>query len=243
MLKLENVKKSFGDLTVLKGVDLEIQKGEIVSIIGPSGSGKSTLLRTINFLEIAEHGVLNFKELSLNMNSVTEKMKLKIRNDIGMVFQHYNLFNNKTALENVSESLIVTRGIKKADANAKAMTYLEKVGLKDKADAYPHTLSGGQKQRVAIARTLAQEPEVILFDEPTSALDPELVGEVLHAIRNLASSKTTMVIVTHEMGFAREISDRVIFMDEGLIAAQGVPDDIFKGASNERLSKFLSSLI
>lgn len=240
MIKLENVEKSFGNLKVLKGVDLDISKGEIISIIGSSGSGKSTLLRIINALEIADSGKIVGDGFELDLANLNSKDKQKMRQNAAMVFQNYNLFKNKTALENITEGLLI-KGVKKVEAEKNARELLERVGLLEKADSYPSELSGGQKQRVGIARAMALKPEVILFDEPTSALDPELVGEVLETIKQLALEHITMVIVTHEMKFAREISDRILFMDEGIILEQGTPEELFSGKRGSKLNKFLGN--
>ena len=260
MIEVVNLTKSFGDLQVLKGIDLTIEQGEKVVIIGPSGSGKSTLLRCLNCMEdptsgqVLYHGV-DLTDLSVNINEQRQK--------IGMVFQHFNLFNNKTVLENIMLAPVITQKKKmkklrrqknadaviktnaqiKADAKEKALALLDRIGLTDKADAYPSQLSGGQKQRVAIVRSLAMNPDVMLFDEPTSALDPEMVGEVLEVMKDLAKSGMTMVVVTHEMGFAREVGDRVLFMDEGKILEEGTPDAIFNHPQNPRLQEFLSKVI
>lgn len=239
MLKLSNVKKSFGDNEVLKGISLSAEKGEIISIIGPSGSGKSTLLRTINFLESADEGHIEIDGLSLDMKKATEAQKRMVRQKAAMVFQSYNLFRNKTALENIMEGLLFTGEHDKRSAEALALEYLEKVGLSQFRDSMPSQMSGGQQQRVGIARALALKPKIILFDEPTSALDPELVGEVLEVIRSLAAEDVSMIIVTHEMAFAKEISDRVIFMDKGLVAADGAPQSVFGSTDSLRLQEFL----
>jgi len=239
MLKLKNIKKSFGDLHVLKGVDLDVGKGEIVSIIGPSGSGKSTLLRTVNFLGPADQGEIQLGSMSLDSTNYKEKHARTIRKKASMVFQHYNLFNNKTVLENVTEGLKINSKKSNEDIHGLGVNLLNKVGLSDKLNSYPAELSGGQKQRVGIARALAQEPDIILFDEPTSALDPELIGEVLNVIRDLSKQDVSMLIVTHEMDFAREISDRIVFMDNGLIEVEGTPDQVFGTTENTRLQSFL----
>jgi len=239
MLKVTGVKKAFGQLAVLKGIDFEVRKGEIVSIIGPSGSGKSTFLRTLNFLEQADHGQYEFNNEEYEMNKMTDRQQLSIRKNISMVFQNYHLFKNKTALENITESLIVTQKMSSVLAQERGEELLKLVGLSDKRDQYPHQLSGGQQQRIGIARALAMKPDMILFDEPTSALDPELVGEVLKVIKKVAEINTTMIIVTHEMDFAKDISDRVMFMDEGIIAAEGSPAAIFNSSTDQRLGRFL----
>ncbi len=238
MLELINVKKSFGKNEVLKGIDLKLEKGEILSIIGSSGSGKSTLLRLVNFLEQADGGRMVINGSEYDMKSVSDKDKRSIRKTASMVFQNYNLFKNKTALENITEGLILS-GTEKKSAEKTGLELLEKIGLSDKAGSYPSQLSGGQQQRVGIARAMALMPDIILFDEPTSALDPELVGEVLDVIKSLSKEDISMIIVTHEMEFAREISDRVIFMDGGVIADEGSPDYIFGQSDNFRLRSFI----
>lgn len=250
IIKVENLHKSFHSLHVLKGIDLEVKKGEIVSIIGPSGSGKSTLLRCLNHLEVADKGSISFEGQYIAKADSTgkaiyknNKEVLAICSSLGMVFQNFNLFPHKSVMQNIIEAPVMVKGISKKAAEAKAVELLDKVGLLDKKDAYPNQLSGGQKQRVAIARALAMEPEIMLFDEPTSALDPELIGEVLQVIKNLAEERMTMVIVTHEMNFAREISDRVIFMDDGQIVASGVPDDIFVNPEHPRIQTFLNKVL
>lgn len=242
MLKLTNVKKSFGQNMVLKGIDLHVKKGEIVTIIGPSGSGKSTLLRTINFLEQAEEGTLELADMSVNMHRASSKEKIGIRKMASMVFQNYNLFRNKTSLENVMEGLTVNNDYSKEEASKIAKHRLEQVGLSAFEESMPSQMSGGQQQRVGIARAMALRPEVILLDEPTSALDPELVGEVLSVIKTLANEEVTMLIVTHEMAFAREISDRVIFMDDGKIVDEGTPEHMFENSDNLRLRSFLKRI-
>ncbi len=239
MLKLTNVHKSFDKTEVLKGISLNVEKGSVTAIIGPSGAGKTTLLRCINFLEKADSGNLDFDELHLDLEKVSKKTMLEIRRKTAFVFQNYNLFANMTALENVMEGLVTARKVPKAEAKDRALKALEKVGLRDKADFYPSSLSGGQQQRVGIARAIAVNPEVILFDEPTSALDPELTGEVLNVIKQLASEGTTMVIVTHEMAFARDTADKVIFMDKGLIVEEGTPSEIFTSPKEARTRQFL----
>ena len=237
VLKIEKLEKSFGDLHVLKGIDLEIKKGEVVCIIGASGSGKSTLLRCINLLEEADSGSIWFDgqdlmDLHVNLNALRQK--------IGMVFQSFNLFNNKNALDNCTLAPMTVRKISRAQAEETAIRNLKTVGLGDFIFADSTRLSGGQKQRVAIARALCMEPEIMLFDEPTSALDPEIVGEVLDVMKELAAEGMTMVVVTHEMAFAREVSDRVVFMDQGIILEQGSPEEIFVHPKNDRTREFLS---
>ena len=240
MLKLTNVHKSFDKTEVLKGISLKVEKGSVTAIIGPSGAGKTTLLRCMNFLEKADSGSLDFDELHIDLERVSKKTMLEIRRKTAFVFQNYNLFANMTALENVMEGLVTARKVPKAEAKDRAMKALEKVGLKDKASFYPSSLSGGQQQRVGIARAIAVNPEVILFDEPTSALDPELKGEVLSVIKGLAAEGTTMVIVTHEMNFARDTADRVIFMDKGKIVEEGEAAAFFASPREERTKQFLS---
>ena len=242
MLKLTNVHKSFDKTEVLKGISLDVEKGSVTAIIGPSGAGKTTLLRCINFLEKADSGTLDFDELHLDLEKVSKKTMLEIRRKTAFVFQNYNLFSNMTALQNVMEGLVTARRVSKAEAKDRALKALEKVGLRDKADFYPSSLSGGQQQRVGIARAIAVNPEVILFDEPTSALDPELTGEVLNVIKQLAAEGTTMVIVTHEMSFARDTADKVIFMDKGLIVEEGSADEIFTSPKEARTRQFLQHL-
>jgi polar amino acid transport system ATP-binding protein len=240
MITLKKVVKSFGDLTVLKGVDLTVSEKEVVVLIGASGSGKSTLLRCINFLEILNQGEIQIQGEQI---SPTKTDLNKIREEVGMVFQHFNLFPHKTVLENIIEAPVYVRKVKTEEAKEHAYTLLEKVGLRDKADVYPNSLSGGQKQRVAIARALAMKPKIMLFDEPTSALDPELVGEVLQVMKQLAKDGMTMVVVTHEMGFAREVADRVAFMHDGQILEQEHPKNFFDNPQNERTKQFLSSIL
>ena len=239
MLKLTNVHKSFGKTEVLKGISLNVEKGSVIAIIGPSGAGKTTLLRCINFLEKADTGLLDFDDIHIDLEKVSKKTMLEIRRKTAFVFQNYNLFANMTALENVMEGLVTARKIPKVEAKDRAIKALEKVGLKDRADFYPSSLSGGQQQRVGIARALAVNPEVILFDEPTSALDPELIGEVLSVIKQLASEGTTMVIVTHEMSFARDTAEKVIFMDKGQIIEEGKSSKIFTSPKEARTRQFL----
>lgn len=240
MIKLINIHKKFENIEVLKGVNLDIKKGEVIAIIGPSGTGKSTLLRCINFLEKADKGRIILDDIDIDMQNIENKDVEELRKNTSMVFQNYNLFKNKTALENVMEPLIIAQRKSKEEADKIAKDLLEKVGLLDKKDEYPSRLSGGQQQRVGIARAMGVNPKVMLFDEPTSALDPELVGEVLNVIRNLAKKHTTMIIVTHEMKFAREIADRIIFMDGGNIVEEGSPEEIFIKPKNDRTVKFLN---
>ncbi|MFC0232917.1 amino acid ABC transporter ATP-binding protein [Vagococcus entomophilus] len=240
MINIKNLHKSFGKNNVLKGVDLTVSSGEVVVIIGPSGSGKSTFLRCLNLLEEPTDGTIEFEGKNLlsketNINHLRQKM--------GMVFQNFNLFPLKTVLENLTISPIKVKGIEKKAAETNALALLEQVGLQDKAQSYPSKLSGGQQQRVAIARALAMDPDVMLFDEPTSALDPEMVGEVLSVMKNLADNGMTMVIVTHEMGFAKEVADRVIFMDEGIIQEQGSSKEVFEAPKNARTKDFLGKVL
>ncbi|MEW4353283.1 amino acid ABC transporter ATP-binding protein [Streptococcus pneumoniae] len=240
IIQIENLHKSFGKNEVLKGIDLEIEKGQVVVIIGPSGSGKSTFLRTMNLLEVPTKGRVTFEGVD-----ITDKSNdiFAMREKMGMVFQQFNLFPNMTVLDNITLSPIKTKGMDKTAAEEKALKLLETVGLPDKASAYPQSLSGGQQQRIAIARGLAMDPDVLLFDEPTSALDPEMVGEVLSVMQDLAKSGMTMVIVTHEMGFAREVADRVIFMDGGVIVEDGTPQEVFEATKEERTKNFLSKVL
>ncbi|WP_138493511.1 amino acid ABC transporter ATP-binding protein [Paenibacillus pinistramenti] len=240
MINVKNLNKSFGQLHILKGIDLDISQGEVVVLIGPSGSGKSTFLRCLNLLEVPTSGEIRFEnqlitDKNYDINKAREKM--------GMVFQHFNLFPHKSVLENITLAPIKVKKKSQADAERHALELLKTVGLEDKRDAYPSQLSGGQKQRIAIARALAMEPHVMLFDEPTSALDPEMVGEVLDVMKSLAKEGMTMVIVTHEMGFAREVGDRILFMDGGIILEQGTPDELFGNPKQERTRDFLSKVL
>ena len=240
MIKIKNLKKKYGELEVLKGISTEIKEGEVISIIGPSGSGKSTFLRCINRLEEPTSG-----EIKINNKNILERKAdiNKIREEVGMVFQHFNLYPHKTVLENITLGPIRLKKMPKAEAEKLAIELLEKVGLADKKDVYPNKLSGGQKQRVAIARALAMNPKVILFDEPTSALDPEMIGEVLEVMRELANAGMTMIVVTHEMGFAREVADRVIFMADGVVVEDGTPEQIFEQTQEQRTKDFLSKVL
>ncbi|MEH7098431.1 amino acid ABC transporter ATP-binding protein [Neobacillus vireti] len=239
MITCKNVSKSFGKLEVLKGVDLHVSQGEVVVIIGPSGSGKSTFLRCMNQLESIDGGSITINE---RMVENKEAALNKLRQEIGMVFQQFNLFPHMTVLQNIMEAPVLLKKMSKVEAKKKGIELLKKVGLEAKADEYPNRLSGGQKQRVAIARALAMEPTVMLFDEPTSALDPELVGEVLTVMKQLAKEGMTMVVVTHEMSFAKEVADRVIFMDGGNIMEQGIPEDIFVNPKHDRTKEFLGHI-
>lgn len=240
MIETKNLDISFGKLHILRGVSEKINKGEKVVIIGPSGSGKSTFLRCLNLLETPNSGEIYFE----GVNILDKKTDInKIRQKMGMVFQHFNLFPHLTVTENITLAPITLKLKTKDEAKKQALELLKMVGLEDKADSYPSTLSGGQKQRIAIVRSLAMNPDVMLFDEPTSALDPEMVGEVLNVMKQLADNGMTMVVVTHEMGFAREVADRVWFMHEGVIAEQGTPEQIFNHPQNERLKQFLQSVL
>lgn len=240
MIKILNLEKYFGSKQVLKGISCEIKDNEVICVIGPSGSGKSTFLRCINALETAQAGTIEVDSFAVTN---PEADLNQLRAYVGMVFQKFNLFPHKTALQNIMLAPMKVKGLSFIDAEKKARELLARVGLAEKADSYPHELSGGQQQRVAIARALAMEPQVILFDEPTSALDPEMVGEVLDVIKSLAHSGKTMVIVTHEMGFARQVSDRILFMDEGQIVEQGSPAKIFNSADSERTKSFLGKVL
>ena len=232
--------KPVSSLDVLRGVDLTVEKGDVVAILGPSGSGKTTLLRCLNFLETADAGTLTFDGEAFDLARADRASIARLRRKTAFVFQNYNLFRNKTALQNVTEGLIVARKMPKNEANAIGMKMLEKVGLADRADYYPRQLSGGQQQRVAIARALASDPEIIYFDEPTSALDPELTGEVLRVLRDLADRKTTMIIVTHEMHFARDVADRILFMDGGVVVEEGPARQLIDHPQEERTKQFLA---
>ena len=239
MIQIKDLKKSFGNLNVLKGVNLTIAEQEVLVIIGPSGCGKSTLLRCMNFLEETTSGTVAIDGVVLkNDASIND-----VRKEVGMVFQRFNLFPHMTVLENLMLAPMKVRGVDKAEAEATAKKYLEKVGMADKANNYPEQLSGGQQQRVAIARALCMKPKVMLFDEPTSALDPEMINEVLDVMKTLAHEGMTMVVVTHEMGFAREVGDRVIFLSEGNILEEGTPEEIFSNAKEERTKSFLSKIL
>lgn len=240
MLAISDLHLSFNGNEILKGIDLTVNKGDVVTLIGPSGTGKTTLLRCINCLEHPSKGDITLSDLQLNYETISKKEILQLRRKTAMVFQQFNLFKNKTVLENVMEAQMVVQGKKKEAAHQKSLEELEKVGLLDKLDSYPSELSGGQQQRVSIARALALEPEVILFDEPTSALDPELVGEVLRVIENVARAGMTIVLVTHEMSFAQSISTKVVFMDKGVIVEEGTPQCIFENSKNERTKAFLN---
>ena len=250
LVQITGVRKSFGPTEVLKGVSLTVEPGGVAVIVGPSGSGKSTLLRTINHLEKVDGGhitidgkLVGYEVRGDRLHELREKDILKQRTEIGMVFQNFNLFPHLTALENVVEAPVVAQGRSREDARRRGLELLDRVGLHDRADAYPRQLSGGQQQRVAIARALALNPKILLFDEPTSALDPELVNEVLDVIRELATSGTTLIVVTHEMGFARDVADTVVFMDRGQIVEQGTPQDIFSSPQEPRTRSFFSKVL
>lgn len=243
MLTVNNVHKSFGKNKILQGVDLTVNQGDVVVILGPSGSGKTTFLRCLNFLEQADVGTAIYDNLQIDLAKASKKEIREVRQKTAFVFQNYNLFANKTALENVTEGLIIGRKMAKEEANRKAQAALTKVGLADKMALYPSQLSGGQQQRVGIARAIVLEPSIILFDEPTSALDPELVGEVLDVMKNIAKEGTTMLVVTHEMSFAKEVANHVIFMDGGHIIEEGSADDLFLRPQKERTKQFLRRVL
>ena len=238
MLQVKDVRKAFGDNQVLRGVDLEVKKGDIVVILGPSGSGKTTFLRCLNFLERADGGSMDFDDIHTQLKGAS-----KVRKKTAFVFQNYNLFQNKTALQNVMEGLVAARKVPKAEALVQAKAALDKVGLSERYDYYPSQLSGGQQQRVGIARAIAVKPDVLLFDEPTSALDPELIGEVLAVMKKLAREGATMIVVTHEMSFAQEVASKVIFMDGGVIVEQGSAKQIFTTPKEERTIRFLRRVL
>ncbi|MCI5885273.1 MAG: amino acid ABC transporter ATP-binding protein [Clostridiales bacterium] len=240
MIDIKNLSKSFGDNHVLRNISEHINPGEKVVIVGPSGSGKSTFLRCLNLLEIPDEGVITFEGKEITGQDVDIN---KIRQSMGMVFQHFNLFPNMTVMKNITLAPVQTGFMKPEEANESALALLSRVGLTEKADAYPSSLSGGQKQRIAIVRAMAMKPKVMLFDEPTSALDPEMVGEVLDVMKNLAAEGMTMAVVTHEMGFAKEVADRILFMDQGIILEQGTPDELFGNPREERTRLFLSKVL
>lgn len=240
MIDVQNLHKYFGELEVLKGVDVHINRGDCVCVVGPSGGGKSTFLRCINLLEVPTKGDVVIEGVSAMQNM---RYIDKLREKVGMVFQQFNLFPHMTVLKNVTFAPVKLKKMTKEQAEQRGMELLARVGLAEKANEYPNRLSGGQKQRVAIARALAMEPDVLLFDEPTSALDPEMVGEVLEVMKQLAESKTTMIVVTHEMGFAREVGNRVLFMDGGIVAEEGTPQEVFGNPKSERLKQFLSKVL
>jgi L-cystine transport system ATP-binding protein len=239
MIRVEGVHKAFHRVEVLRGIDLDVAKGDVVVILGPSGSGKSTLLRCINFLERPDRGVIRVGDLAVDATRARKADVAQLRRRTAMVFQHYHLFRNKTALENVMEGLLVVKGIAPREARERASHVLDAVGLSNRRDHFPSQLSGGQQQRVGIARALAMEPEAILFDEPTSSLDPELVGEVLDVMKRLARDGMTMIVVTHEMGFAREVASTVVFMNDGLVVEEGTPEQVFEHTRHERTRQFL----
>ncbi|MRH89941.1 ATP-binding cassette domain-containing protein [Nocardia sp. SYP-A9097] len=250
MVRADRVCKNFGALNVLKGISLEVNRGEVMCLIGPSGSGKSTFLRCINHLEDVNAGrlyvdgeLVGYREKAGKLYELHPRDAARQRRDIGMVFQHFNLFPHRTVLENVIEAPTQVKKVKKADAMKRARTLLDRVGLADKADSYPAQLSGGQQQRVAIARALAMDPKLMLFDEPTSALDPELVGEVLGVMRELAADGMTMIVVTHEMGFAREVADQLVFMDGGVVVEAGNPREVLANPQHDRTKAFLSRIL
>ena len=240
MLQIKNLGKSYGELDVLKDINLDVKKGEVIALIGPSGSGKSTMLRCVNQLEMPTKGDILFQGKSILGKNVNIN---EVRQHLGMVFQHFNLFPHLTVLRNITIGMTKLRKIPKDQAEKRALELLDMVGLKDKRNVYPASLSGGQKQRIAIARALAMDPDVILFDEPTSALDPEMVGEVLQVMKDLAESGITMMVVTHEMGVAKEVASKVIFLDGGYIVAEGTPEDVFENSDNERVQSFLKKVL
>lgn len=242
MLEIRGLRKSFDDMDVLRDIDLDVDKGDVVAVLGTSGSGKTTLLRCLNFLEKADGGTMTFDGKEFNLEHVSKKDIFRIRRKTAFVFQNYNLFRNKTALQNVTEGLIVGRKMAKAEAEEIGKKVLDKVGLSDRLNHYPHQLSGGQQQRVSIARALATDPEIIFFDEPTSALDPELIGEVLAVMRRLAEEGMTMLVVTHEMNFARTVSSKVIFMEEGRVLESGSSRDFFANPEEKRVKAFLRTI-
>lgn len=242
ILSVKNVHKKFGENEVLKGIDLSVQKGDVIAILGPSGSGKTTFLRCLNFLEKADEGILTFNGEEFSLPKISKKDILRIRQKTGFVFQNFNLFRNKNVLKNVTEGLTTVRKIKKSEAEKIAIDVLKKVGMDDKLESYPYQISGGQQQRVAIARALATNPQIIYFDEPTSALDPELIGEVLTVIKNLADEGMTMIIVTHELNFAKNVSNKVLFMEEGQIIESNSTKEFFENPQKQRTKEFLKSL-
>lgn len=243
MIELHNVHKKFGHNEVLKGIGLNVNKGEVVAMLGPSGSGKTTFLRCINFLERADEGTLTIDGDTIDLKHATKDEILSVRRKTAMVFQNYNLFKNKTALENVMEGLVTVRKVPVEEARKIAVANIEKVGMSDRLDYYPSQLSGGQQQRIGIARALALNPEVILFDEPTSSLDPELVGEVLATIREVAKEGRTMIIVTHEISFAKDVANHVLLIDNGVVVEEGAPEDILNNPKEERTRKFLERIL
>lgn len=242
IVELKNIHKSFGENHILKGVDMNIKKGEVVVILGPSGSGKTTLLRTINFLDSADEGSVTIHDFTVDCKKHTKSQVIELRRKTAMVFQNYNLFQNKTILENVMEGLVTVKKYKKSDAEKVSREILGKVGLAERCDFYPSQLSGGQQQRAGIARALILDPDVILFDEPTSALDPELVGEVLNTIKAVAQTGITMIVVTHEIAFAREVASRVVFMEGGVVVEEGIPEEILVNPKEPRTQQFLKRI-
>ena len=242
MVKCSQVHKSFGDLEVLKGVDLEVKKGEVVAILGPSGSGKTTFLRCINFLERGDAGTISVNGFTVPCKEGTKKEVLELRKKTAMVFQNYNLFKNKTVIQNVMEGLTIVQKVNKQEAYERSKAMLEKVGLGQRLDYYPIQMSGGQQQRAGIARALVLQPDVILFDEPTSALDPELVGEVLETMKEIAETGITMIVVTHEISFAHDVASKVVFMDGGVVVEQGTPEQVIDHPQNERTRQFLKKI-
>lgn len=242
MIEIKDIHKRYNDLEVLKGISVSIDKGEVISIIGPSGTGKSTFLRCINYLEVAEQGTISFGNETYNLNNMSKKEVNQLRSHSSMVFQNWNLFKNRTALENIMEHLIYVKKLSKDKSEEIAKKYLEVVGLSEKKDYYPHQLSGGQQQHIGIARAMAINPEIMLFDEPTSSLDPELIKYVLTVIKDLALSKQTMMIVTHEMKFAKDVSNRILFLEGGKILEEGKPEQIFEHPQHNRIKEFLDLL-
>ncbi|QPW13502.1 amino acid ABC transporter ATP-binding protein [Mammaliicoccus sciuri] len=242
MISIQGIKKSFHKTPVLKGIDIELNKGEVLAIIGPSGSGKSTLLRCLNWLEVPDEGIISIDDVSLDAENYKKKQIQQLIQKSTMVFQHYNLFKNKSVMENVTQGLITTKKLPKDEAYAIGEKYLDQVGLLKFKDKYPATLSGGQQQRVGIARALAMDPELLLFDEPTSALDPELVSGVLKIIKDIASMQKTMILVTHEMSFAKDVADKIIFMEDGNIIESGTTDEVFNQSHNSRTQSFINKI-
>lgn len=242
MVEIKNIKKSFGDHTVLNGVNLKVNNGEVVVILGPSGSGKTTLLRTINFLNPADEGEIVIDDFAVKCKGAKYKQILDLRRKTAMVFQNYNLFKNKTAIQNITEGAVVVQHMNKKEAKEKARELLKRMNLADKEDFYPSELSGGQQQRIGICRALMLNPHVILFDEPTSALDPELVGEVLEAIKDIAKTGITMIVVTHEIAFAKEVATKVVFMEGGVVVEEGTPDELINNPKEERTRQFLKRI-
>ena len=241
MIKVENLKKNFGALQVLDGISFELEKGKVLAVVGPSGTGKSTLLRCLNYLEKPSEGKITIGNISADSKKIQKQEIYRLRGKTAMVFQNYNLFKNKTALQNIMEPMISVQGMEKKKAKEKAMEILQMIGLTEKSDSYPSQLSGGQQQRIGIGRAMAVEPEVMLIDEPTSSLDPELVGEVLSLLYKLAQNHMTMIIVTHEMQFAKEVSDHIVFMEQGVIVEEGTPDELFS-SENARVREFIGKV-